>query len=76
MRYSNSELFDVPDSQYQSWLDDSWTPREFFIHCERVLQCLVNESLDSADWMQSEVAQLRNYRIDAIEFYKQKRGIK
>jgi hypothetical protein len=76
MRYSNSELFDVPDSQYQSWLDDSWTPREFFLHCEVVLRCLVHDSVYREDWNSQEQKELRAYRTDAIEFYKQKRGIK
>ena len=75
IRYSNSELFEVSEEEYQKWLDDM-TAREFFIHCELELRSLIADSVRREDWNSQEQKKLRAYRTDAIEFYKQKRGIK
>lgn len=76
MRYNNSELFDIPEQQYQSWLDDDWTPREFMLHCEKVLARLVEESVQLPNWQDTDIKHLRNYRMKAMEFYREKRGEK
>ena len=74
MRYSNSELFEVTEQQYQSWLD-TMTAREFFQHCERTIAHLVSKSVDATNWNEPDVKHLRNYRLKAIEFYRQKRRL-
>lgn len=76
MRYSNEELFDVTTKQYNSWLDDNWTPREYFQHCIRVLELNIEDSIKSDDWMETEIEFLRNYRLKSIEFYRKKLGDK
>lgn len=75
MRYSNEELFDVTTKQHDSWLDDNWTPREYFQHCIRVLELNIEESVKIDDWMNTEENHLRNYRLKSIRFYERKLGL-
>lgn len=75
MRYSNEELLGITTQQYHSWLDDDWTPREYFKHCIRVLKSNIEESVKGDDWMNTEENHLRNYRLKAIRFYERKLGL-
>jgi len=75
MKYSNSELFNVSEEEYQKWLDENITPREFFKACEEGLLHLIAHSVKGEDWMDPDVKHLRNYRIKAVKFYQEKRGI-
>lgn len=74
MRYSNEELFFVTEKEYESWLD--LTAREFFLTCINRLELVIKDSVGRANWMETDIEHLRNYRLKSIEFYRQKLGDK
>ena len=73
MRYTDCELFNVTEEVWNKWLDDKSTPREFFTYCIERLELLIELSL-VGNWMDAEADHLRNYRLKAIDFYREKIG--
>ena len=74
VRYSDIELFGHHYKKYIEALDSlDRTPREFMGYCIELLDDLISVSTQDIDWMEADKAQLRNYRMKAIQFYDLKR---
>lgn len=74
MRYSDNELFELDNNSLNS-LKAQLRFNEFCEWAMERLQYLITASTERNDWMESSVAHLRNYRIKAIKFYQQKKGV-
>lgn len=73
MRYSDEQLWKISKKD----LDELKRLLSFHDFCEWAierLQELIEESTKLENWMDAEVAHLRNYRIKSILFYQQKAG--
>ena len=73
MRYSDTELWKISKKD----LDQLKRLLSFHDFCEWSidrLQELIEESTKLENWMDAEVAHLRNYRLKSIRFYQQKAG--
>jgi hypothetical protein len=75
MRYSDSELFDITEEQWQKWLDAKSTPREFFSFCIDRLEFLIELSLVD-NKIGTDADHLMNYRLKSVRFYRKKIGEK
>ena len=73
MRYSDTELFKM-EAQSLNTKKHVYSFNQFCEWAIERLQELIEESTKLENWMDAEVAHLRNYRIRAIRFYEQKVG--
>lgn len=74
MRYDDQELFDMKPTVLNRF-KNGMTFNEFCTMAINRLKYLVEESTHELDWMQADLNHLRNYRLKAIRFYQQKKGI-
>lgn len=69
MIYDNSSLFNVPSDIYEQWINETTTPKKFFLFCIDRLELLVELSLNEKNCTDADVEHLRNYRLKEIDFY-------
>lgn len=71
MRFSDSELYEMPNKQLVG-IEDRMTARQFFKWTVFKMKALIAENTRQKDWFRDENRFMMNYRTKSMSFYHKK----